>query len=375
MKRTTIAAIATLAGAGTAMAGGLDRSGQNIDILFEQGNIVELSLGYAVPDVSGTDLPLGPFPGGRSSGDVGQNFWQAGLGYKQDLSDQLSFALILDQPYGVDVAYDTFAQGGSFNLGGTAATLDSSALTGLLRYRINDRVSVHGGLRAQQFNASVALGGAAYGGLNGYTAELDADTAVGYQVGAAYEIPEIALRLAVTYFSEIDHDVTVMERGAPSADIKVTTPKAVNVNFQTGIAPDTLLLASFRYADYGVTQVRPVFFAAASGGQSLTTIDKARDFSLGVGRRFSDAFSGAVSLNYSDRGPDDLVSPLSPVDGRYGITVSGVYNVNEQVRLTGGINYSRIGDARPETGTPDTARARFEDNDVFGVGLRIAYRF
>ncbi len=373
MNRIVLAAAASVAATGTALAGGLDRSNQNVDILFEPGNIVEFSLGYVAPDASGRDN----LAGNRDTRDVAENFFQGAVSLKQDITPELSFALIVDQPYGADIAYDTTASGGSVLLGGTSATVETVAYTGMLRYKFNERVSVHGGLRAQTLDADVTLRGAGYGALGsgpGYTANFEGDVAYGYQVGAAYEIPAIAFRLAATYFSEIDHDLETRQSTPAGAfplvtNTEVTTPQAINVSLQSGIAPGTLAFASFRYADYGVTRVRPTLL----GGASLTDIDPARDFTIGVGRQFSDQLSGAVSFNYSDGGPDDIVSPLAPTDGRYGITLSGVYNVNEAVRISGGINYSRLGDATAAPGgNPVT---RFEDNDLIGVGLRVAYRY
>ena len=240
MNRTTLAAIATLAGTGTALAGGLDRSGQNIEILFEPGNIVELSLGYVRPHVTGRDVALF---GGRKTGNVADSFYQGGIAYKQDINDALSFAFIIDQPYGANIDYDAAtATDGSIALGGTEATLDSVAYTGLLRYKFNDRFSVHGGLRAQQLNANVTLQGAAYGPLgagDGYNVDFDGDTAYGYQLGASYEIPEIALRVSATYFSEIDHDLksrerTPLGRVPGTSNTETTTPRAVNINGAVG---------------------------------------------------------------------------------------------------------------------------------------------
>lgn len=379
MNRFALAALATVAGTGTAFAGGLDRSGQNIEILFEPGNIAELTFGYVAPDVSGRDRAsyFGNPTRSRATGDVADNYLQGGLAYKQDLSDALSFALIIDQPYGANVLYGTAAAGGSDLLGGTSATVDSISYTGLLRFKFNDRVSVHGGLRAQNLNADVTLRGGGYGTLgagSGYKSSYDGDTAFGYQVGAAYEIPEIALRVSATYFSEIDHDLETRQsvNGVTFGGVtntEVTTPRAININVQSGIAKDTLAFASFRYADYGVTLVRP----SRLGGASLTDIDTGRDFTLGLGRKFSDMFSAAVSLNYTDGGPDNVVSPLAPTDGRYGITVSGVYNVTEKVRLSGGINYSRLGDAI--AAPSGNQAANFDDNHLVGVGFKVAYRF
>lgn len=375
MNRFTLAVIATISGSATAMAGGLDRSGQNINILFEEGAYAELSLGYVAPDLTGVDS-VGP-SAGAPTGDVGGNFFQAGFGYKQDINEQLSFAVIVDQPYGANIQYTTAAAGGSGLLGGTSAALDSTAITGLLRYKIDDRFSVHGGIRAQTVNATVTLQGGAFAafGPAGFATNLEGDTAYGYQIGAAYEIPEIALRLAVTYFSEIDHDFRTTENIAPGAvtTTEVTTPEAVNISFQTGIAADTLLFASFRYADYGVVQVTPAAFGGATGGASLTDIDTARDFSIGVGRAFTDKFSASVAVNYSDEGTDDLVSPLAPTNGTVGITLAGSYEVTDQVKLSGGLNYTRVGDAiAAPGGNPVTA---FDNNDAIGIGFRIGYRF
>ncbi|WP_179379451.1 OmpP1/FadL family transporter [Jannaschia marina] len=378
MNRFTLAAVATIVGTGSAMAGGLDRSGQNINLLFEEGNIAELTFGYVAPDLSGDDGPLAGPLAGRSSGDAAGNYFQGALGYKQDINDRLSFAVIVDQPYGANIAYPAFvppAGGGSALLGGTTATLDSSSVTGLLRYKFNDRFSVHGGIRAQQINASVDLRGGGYGPLNGYSADLDGDTAFGFQIGGAYEIPEIALRIAVTYFSEIDHDFDTQENIVPgvTSNTEVTTPEAVNISFQTGIAKDTLLFASFRYADYSVVQVTPTQFGINTGGASLTNIDDARDYTIGIGRRFNDKFAGSVTLNYSDGGADDQVSPLAPSNGSYGITIGGSYQVNPNIKLSGGVNYTRIGDAVPTVAGNELSD--FEDNSAVGVGFKIGYTF
>lgn len=382
MNRFTLATVASIAGATTAMAGGLDRSGQNINILFEEGAYAELSFGYVAPDLSGNDGPLAGPLAGRSTGDVGDNFIQAGFGYKQDINEQLSFAVIVDQPFGANIAYPAFvppAGGGSALLGGTRAVLDSTAVTGLLRYKFNERFSVHGGIRAQTVNAAVDLRGGAFAafGPAGYSTQLDGDTGYGFQVGGAYEIPEIALRLAVTYFSEIDHDLRTTENIAPGvvSNTTVTTPEAINVSFQTGIAADTLAFANFRYADYRAVQVSPAAFDAALPGpnNSLTDVDVARDFSIGVGRRFNEQFSASLALNYSGGGPDDEVSPLAPTNGSYGITLAGSYQVTDQVRLSGGLNYTRVGDAvAAPAGNPVTP---FDDNDAIGIGFRIGYSF
>jgi long-chain fatty acid transport protein len=56
------------------------------------------------------------------------------------------------------------------------------------------------------------------------------------------------------------------------------------------------------------------------------------------------------------------------------ISIGGQYTM-DNIIFSGGVRYSMLGDARPETGTPDVARAQFTDGDVLSVGLSIGYRF
>jgi long-subunit fatty acid transport protein len=283
----------------------------------------------------------------------------------------LSFALIIDQPYGADISYP--AAPGSVALGGTKASLDSNAITGMLRYEFGNGFSVHGGIRAQRTKGNVTLSGLAYGGLDGYNVAFSGDTAWGYQGGVAYERPDIAMRVALTYFSEIDHNFTTAENFAPGvvSSTAVTTPQAFNLDFQSGIAVDTLLFGQIRWVDWSAGQLTPQTFGALTGGLSLTEIEDETTFTLGVGRKFTDQFSGAISIQY-ENGGNDLVSPLAPTNGKIGLTVGGSYTV-DNMKISGGINYTKIGDALPRTA--GVARANFEGNSAFGIGLKVGYSF
>jgi len=363
MKKTLTAGAALLLSTSVVHALGLDRSGQPTGIVFQDGNYAELSFGFVMPSLDGEDIDIGA-GGGAGSGNVGEDFSLLGFGYKREINDQMSVAVIFDEPYGADVSYP---EGESANLGGTAATVDSLAVTGLAIYQIDDNWTVYGGLRAQTIEAEVTLAGAAYGMASGYNVVFDREVGLGYTVGAAYEMPEIALRVAVTYHSEIDYSLPTTENiAASSADTDVTTPQAINLDFQTGIAEDTLLFGSIRWADYDVTQVIPEAF-----GNSLTDLSTGSEYSIGIGRRFSDAFSGSISVGYEAEGDDDLVSPLAPTNGNTSIAVGGQYTV-DNITYSGGVSYTVFGDARPETAV---AAAEFSDNSALAVGFRVGYSF
>ena len=388
MTRLHLTTTTLICGAFAAQAGGIDRSGQDVTFLFEEGRKVELAFGYVAPEVSGEDVAMF---GGGSSGDVAENYWQTSLAFKTDVNDRISLGLILDQPYGADVEYDDT----SIALGQTSAEAKSMALTALGRFRIDENFSVHGGIRAQRASANIRLQGAAYGPVSGYEVDLDDDVAFGYLIGAAYEIPELAFRVALTFASEITHEFDTVEDGPlitvptgqpapapPTVDLplldgtsetEVDTPASVNLDFQTGIAEDTLLFGSIRWADYSELRFDPVNFVTVTG-EGLIELDDSWTYSLGLGYRFTDAFSGSVSVTYEPEKDDDLVSPLAPTNGRLGLSLAGIYAF-DNFEITTGINYTRLGDARPETGTPDEARAEFDDNYSVGLGLRVAYTF
>ena len=92
---------------------------------------------------------------------------------------------------------------------------------------------------------------------------------------------------------------------------------------------------------------------------------------IGVGRRFSERFSGSVSVSYEDGGSDSLVSPLAPTNGQTAISVGGQYKVTERIDISGGVRYTWLGNALPEVGTPDTPVGNFQDNNAVSVGLKV----
>ncbi|EBA10998.1 OmpP1/FadL family transporter [Roseobacter sp. CCS2] len=365
MKNVMTAGAALLLTTSMAQAVGLDRSGQPVGIIFEEGNYAEFSFGYVMPEVTGDAIELGALgqPSG-SIGDVAEDYTQFGLGYKADLNEQWSFAIIVDEPYGADIDYPSDTPG---LLQPTAAELNAIALTGLARYKIDDTFSVHGGIRAQRIDADITLPSTAT------TVELEDSLAFGYAIGGAYERPDIALRVALTYFSEIEHEFDATVSGVVESETKVTTPQAVNLDFQTGIAADTLLFGSVRWAEYSVVKVQPTPLPV-----SITDIEDGYTYTLGVGRRFSDVFSASVSATYDTEGEDDLVSPLAPKNGSYSIGLGGQYKVDDNITVSGGIRYVVIGDARPELDTPlgiDTAIAEMEDNTAIAIGFKVGYSF
>lgn len=364
MKNKVLAASALTMAAGAVQAGGLDRSYTPIDLIFEQGNYGEVSLGYSHPDVTGSDLL------GNQISNIADGFTLVGAGVKIDLDEQLSFGVIFDQPYGADIQYG--GNPATTLLGGTLAEADSNALTMLLRYKFDDRISIYAGPRLLQAEGQITLSGLAYGPLSGYNVQFASDNGIGFVAGAAYEIPDIALRVSATYHSSIDLSLTTTDTlGTPAAATNVEVPQSIELAAQSGIAQDTLLFGSVRWSEWEAFTLNP----PNPFVPNLAELDNTVTYELGVGRRFSEKFSASVSVSYEDGGSDSLVSPLAPTNGQTAVSIGGKYKINDMVDLSGGIRYTWLGDGLPETGTPDVQRGTFTNNNAISAGLKLGIHF
>lgn len=374
----TSAAILAMAATSVA-AGGVERTTQSVGIIFEKGNLAELSFGSVNPKVSGVGAGAAasaatPTPG-AASGTMTEQYTRFGFAYKHQFTEALSFAVIYDQPFGANVDYPA---GTGYFAGGATAELKSSALTGVLKYTMDNNFSVYGGVRYQTLQAEANVPFVA-----GYTGSSDTDGSAGYLVGIAYEKPEIALRVALTYNSAITHDWSIVETGgvaAGSSTTSVKTPQSVNLEFQSGIAEDTLIFGSIRWVDWSEFAITPnnyfqTTLAGSGVGSSLVSFDDDRiTYNLGVGRRFNETWSGAISVSH-EPSVGGYASNLGPTDGQTGVTLAATYK-SGNMEVTGGVSYVKIGDAQTRTQqVAPIAASDFEDNSAVGVGLRVRFRF
>lgn len=378
MGRVLVTAGALAFGATSALAAGVERSAQSVAILFEKGDYAELNFGSAAPDVSGTHyVPLpAPYAGGQS-GDMSGDYVTWSLGVKTQLNDRVDLALVLDQAIGADVSYPA---GVPYLYEGSVAEIDNIALTAMLRYRFENNVSLYGGARMARTSGMVDFGAtlAAFG--FDYQLDTSTETDFGYLLGVAWEKPEIAARVALTYNSEIEqtYEGTETLNGTTvTTPFTTTIPQSVNLEFQTGIAKDTLLFGSIRWVDWTKFTIDPALYNLAAGSPLVDYQNDSLTYTLGVGRKFSDTWSGAVILSHEPSTSDpaaciggqtnECVGNLGPTDGFTSVGLAATYTM-ENVKLTAGVRYVSIGDAA-------TTRGLFTDNEAVAFGLRIGYSF
>lgn len=271
------------------------------------------------------------------------------------------------------------------NTEATKVEVRSESLTALMgmKFGQNKEFQIYGGPVAQRLKANVKLRGDAYDLATGYNLNVNPDTDYGWVAGLQYSKPEIALKAALTYRSEIDHSVTAQESmllaGAEGTQkMKVTTPESVNFDFQTGINPTTLATAKVRWVPWSDFAITPPLYnestkARFPNGLDLVSYDDDQwQVELGLAKRVADnlAVSGTVGW---DSGAGNPVTSLGPIEGYYSVGLGAKYDITKNWAVSAGGKYLMFGDAKGQIPSGDIV-SKFEDNDGFALGVKISYQ-
>ena len=449
---STAMILATLPATGV-FAAALDRSGQSIAAFLQPGNYFEAGLSVLDPDVSGKDLA------GNNTGDMAGDYYFPHAALKLQPTENFSFGLIYDQPFGADAEYKnksnfvasnsdgvlpataltnnlpvvTGAPNGFYNgipvikdangvpraialnaaqSGNTSVEVDTQNINFIFGYQPNKNLNFYAGGVYQTVKGDVSLRGQTYSLYNGYDANIPEDSAFGWLVGAAYQIPEIALKASLTYRSEIEHKVNIEEplpllnplgtllvqagKLTPaqvngilnsSGQTKITTPQSVNLDFQTGIMANTVAFANVRWVNWKDFAIQPYKFGQLSklAGAMLPALGQPNGFNLvdyskdqwsvnaGVGRKLNEKWAGNVSVGW-DSGAGNPVTTLGPTEGYWNVGLGVQYSPATNYFIAGGVKYFWLGDADAVTGA-HSAAGTFEDNNAIAYGLKIGYKF
>ncbi len=281
-----------------------------------------------------------------------------------------------------------------FNTQGEATNVEvrTESVTGILgaKFGNNKEFQVYGGPVVQRVKADVALRGNAYSLANGYTTHISSDTDVGWLAGISYSKPEIALKAALTYRSEIDHENDLSETyplvgalgGNPTqvGKIDITTPESVNFDFQTGINPTTLATARVRWVPWSDFSIVPPLYNEISKrstqddkGLSLVSYDDDQwVVELGLAKRLAPALAISGNIGW-DSGAGDPVTSLGPIEGYYSVGLGAKYNFTDNWAVSAGGKYLWFGDAEGQIPTQQIV-SEFEDNDGYIFGVKLSYQ-
>jgi long-chain fatty acid transport protein len=294
------------------------------------------------------------------------------------------------------VGLNGYAAGQLANTEGTNVEVRSESITAIMGMKLGatKNFQIYGGPVAQRVQADVKLRGSAYGPATGYTSHISPDQDYGYIVGASYSKPEIALKAALTYRSEIEHDMNISETyplagllaGNPAAatqtnTMEITTPKSVNFDFQTGVNPTTLATAKVRWVPWGDFKITPPLYNEVSknnpayGPDGLALVEYDEDqwqVELGIAKRLAPALAVSGTVGW-DSGAGDPTTSLGPIDGYYSVGLGAKYNVTPEWAVSAGGKYLWFGDAKGQLPTKQIV-GDFQDNDGFILGMKLSYQ-
>ena len=342
-----------------------------------------------------------------------QKFQQTLLAYNNDAKTKAQIDTLVKGGVAQKVNDAITAVNGSLGKGATEVEVDIQNLSMIFGFQPTKNINLYGGGVYQTVKGNVSLRGTAYSLYNGYDAKIKETGGVGWLAGAAFQIPEIALKASVTYRSEIDHDVNATEPfphlegaltllnpaqgaalataiNASNGKTTITTPQSVNLDFQTGVMENTVAFANLRWVNWKDFSIRPHKFGLVSEiAGKIPGIDRPNGFNLveysddqisatvGVGRKINDLWAGNVSVGW-DSGAGNPVSTLGPTEGYWNVGLGVQYSPTPATFIAGGVKYFMLGDAKAQTGAQaggDGYVAEFKDNDAMAYGLKIGYKF
>lgn len=407
VKSLKVAGIATalLGSAISANAGGLERSSQDFDILFEQGTVVDTTGTFVAPqrklkNIRGSGIgaltPNGnPYSGGpyKTEVDEAKSYWVPKFSAKVDLTDDLACAAQYRQPWGIhtDVGYNTVR---SFVAVEQKISSNDYGLNCSYRFAAGEKgyFRILGGVSYQELKGEqtrilpsqvVPLPGGGSTTFPFRIGTLDVeDKNVGWRIGAAYELPEYAIRASLVYQSKVSYDLKGdVGNIVPGTNVnvlgEVATPQSLEFKFQTGIAPDWLAFGSVKWVDW--SSIDRVSFVNDSGaiyagrflpGQEVTALNlyfkDGWTVSGGVGHKFNEQWSAAATVTW-DRGTTTGLTSQTDV-WLFGLGTNYKATENFEVRLAGAAGMLTSGQLDDRgVGTPGLGSIGEFGNDFVGA--------
>ncbi len=214
---------------------------------------------------------------------MAEDYYFPSAAIKVQATEHISLGLLYDQPFGADAMYSLRTDACLLmELKATKVEVETHNLTALIGYQPTENWNFYAGPVWQTVEADISLRGQAYISpkdptkvLSGYDIKIHEEEAFGWLAGFAYQIPEIALKTSVTYRSEIKHKAKSVEthKLMPTLDVEsqldAITPQSVNIDFQTGVAANTLAFANIRWVHWDQFVVTPKFLNSASGNNLI----------------------------------------------------------------------------------------------------------
>ena len=367
-----------------AAAGGWEASRLDSGFIYKEGSYAELSYASLAYDIKAT----------ATNGS-------ANIENKKISKAQTRMAGAFKMSYGeFDIGMTSYnsgaiqMQGGAGSLGTVAdatyvpdgdAKLNSTSLIG--RYSVSDTFSVLAGATQNSLQKSqikTIMG----------TYDIKSKSEMGYIYGLTYEQPDIALRLelllqpkstikansAYTKSTNADTFATALSGGLitsvapdPSFTTTLNRPEMLTLNFQSGIAADTLLYGFIHKASWKSAQINAT---TTTAGSSITSVSSdfsdSTAYSVGIARKISDILALTAAYTSEAGGGKTGTSLFTQTNGYQGISIGARYTV-DKMTVSAGYSYNNVGDVTISSSS--ATQATYKNNAVSALGFKVGFAF
>jgi long-chain fatty acid transport protein len=377
----------SLALIGTAHAGGIERGGYDIDLLFDPAPFAtEAEATYVMPqrdltNAVDTDPRDGNLTFLGSTARDSVSYWVPRIGFKAEVVKSIDCMADYSQPWGAHTHPGLWA--------GAQSVMETDIKSN--NYAATCSYKMDAGKGLVRF-----IGGVFYQEVYGFkeslvtplvpdfggTGRVDlSSSGWGWRAGVAYEIPDIALRASLVYNSQVNLDnlsgtldLTNLGLGTTPIYGNASMPDSVALKLQSGIAPGWLAFGSIKWVNWSVLQSVPICPVATKGILACTSTSLARVTSLdlmyrdgwtitgGIGHKFNDQWSGAAQITW-DRGTSHGYGSQTAT-WTVGGGVAYTPSANVELRLAGAIGVLTSG----HSGT-------LADSNGYVAGTDVSYDF
>ena len=159
-----------------------------------------------------------------------------------------------------------------------------------------------------------------------------------------------------------------------SYDSEVGLPETLILDFQTGIAADTLLFGSVYHAKWSDAQI--VSDTGSAATKISTKFEDSTQYTIGLGRKINEHLS--ISATYAQEDGTGALnsSPFTVSNGTKSIALGTRYTQGN-MKSSGGVNMTEVGGVKITSDGKETGTliAEYGTNRVTAFGLKVAFAF
>lgn len=356
----------------------------NIDGTQIAGGLSYIDANFELNDAEASNFGIDYDRGGSRQG--GETAWVPSFAAKTQLNDRFDLGLAIYSPYGLSTKYDKEWIGRYHAVKTELMTVDFQPT---LNYRVNDRLSLAAGLRAEYADATLSnavdFGTAAAGagnpfatpGQNDVIAEVTGDDwGYGYTLGALFQVTD-KTRLGASYRSKIDLSLEgdlKVEGTDPVSDAAVdaglvtgtggtadlTTPANLNLGVYHQLTDRLALMANAEWIEWSSFDELVVEFE--DGRDPSVTEENWDDtwaFSVGANYALNNQWLLRAGLGY-DQTPvpsSRYRTPRVPDSDRRWATIGATYMPTPELGITAGYMHVFGKDVDMDQDATDTGNA------------------